>query len=139
MSATTAVRFRTDDVCPAANAAGDAPVSRAEQAEDSAALLLKALDDALNAMAHPSPDQYLHLVAAQRHCRPHANRGGAGRWAEADAGNAALASDLGAHLAFDILNCARRYATLLSSVGDYGRFIETSGPPGTRKERAVAP
>lgn len=140
MNATIAARLGINETCTARNRADEVPAHFAEQADDFAALLLQALDDALDAMAHPAPDQYLHLVAAQRRLRPAAARPGAGlrAGAAADPGNAALARELGAHLAFEILNCTRHYATLLGSIGDYERPFETSERPRMRRGAAAA-
>lgn len=126
-----------DDICTPWDRSAEVPARFAAQADDFAALLLQALDDALDAMTHPAPDQYLHLVATQRRFRPAAARPGAGVPAEAgsvaDLTNAALARELGAHLAFDILNCTRRYATLLGKIGNYAHPVETPERPRMRR------
>ena len=138
MGAMAAVEIRADG-----KASRGSSVERAclvEQAEDFAALLLQAVGDALDAMAHPVPDQYLHLLSAHRRSGLAIDdRAEAAELALAKTRNAAVVNELGSHLAFEILNSARRYANLLGSIGDYRQPPDLSAVRDMRTTCAASP
>lgn len=110
---------------------GAVPAPLTEQATDFAHLLSEALTDALNALAQRSPEQYLHLRAAQKRELAATRRRAAARTGAAEAApawrNEAVVQDLSAHLSFEILHAARRYASFIAALGDYGPPCEDRG------------
>ena len=117
---------------PFRSSAGAAlPSGAAEKAADFAEVLAVALEDALAALAHRSPEQYLHLAGARRREAAQAETrvpgpGRHGVRANEMRRDRAVVQELSLHLAFEILGAARRYSAFIVSLGEREERI----PPG---------